>query len=116
VGINDVFAGVAVADYPAALEWYERLFGSPPDMFPNDTEAVGRLGEAWVYVVTDPERAGKALLTVIVDDLDERVTTLRERGLEPSEFETIPGAVRKSEITDPEGNRITFGQPLADRG
>jgi hypothetical protein len=27
--------------------------------------------------------------------------------------ETIPGAVRLVSMTDPDGNRITFGQPLA---
>lgn len=26
----DLFAGIPVADYAAALKWYERLLGSPP--------------------------------------------------------------------------------------
>jgi len=36
----DLFAGIPVADYAAALTWYERLLGSPPAFFPHDTEAV----------------------------------------------------------------------------
>ena len=39
----DLFAGIPVADYAAALEWYERLLGSPPTFFPHDTEAVWEL-------------------------------------------------------------------------
>jgi hypothetical protein len=36
----DLFAGIPVADYAAALAWYERLLGFPPSFFPTDTEAV----------------------------------------------------------------------------
>lgn len=41
----DLFAGIPVSDYPAALAWYERLLGTPPAFFPNDTEAVWELAE-----------------------------------------------------------------------
>ena len=40
-----LFAGIPVNDYTAALSWYERLLGSPPTFFPNDTEAVWELAE-----------------------------------------------------------------------
>ncbi len=33
----DLFAGIPVADYTAALKWYERLLGSAPAFFPTDT-------------------------------------------------------------------------------
>ncbi|MDQ7908420.1 hypothetical protein RB614_28220 [Phytohabitans sp. ZYX-F-186] len=26
----DLYAGIPVDDYPAALAWYEKLFGTPP--------------------------------------------------------------------------------------
>jgi len=39
----DLFAGIPVADYTAALKWYERLLGSPPTFFPHDKEAVWSL-------------------------------------------------------------------------
>jgi predicted enzyme related to lactoylglutathione lyase len=57
-------------------------------------------------------RAGRALLTVIVDDLDAQVAQLAERGLATDPIDTVPGVVRKAEIRDPDGNRITFGQPV----
>jgi catechol 2,3-dioxygenase-like lactoylglutathione lyase family enzyme len=109
--VNVLFAGVPVTDLDAAIEWYERLLDAPPDMAPNETERTWRLtGESWIYVVADPERAGKALVTVMVDDLDERVAGLRERGIEVGEIQAINERTRKVEVVDPEGNRIAFGQ------
>jgi predicted enzyme related to lactoylglutathione lyase len=113
VGINDVFAGVPVADYESAVAWYERLFGRAPDFFPHDHEAVWQgAGNGWVYVVEDAERAGRALLTFLVDDLDEQLAGLAERGIEADPVDTLPGKVRRASITDTDGNKITFGQPL----
>ena len=111
MAINVLFAGIPVADLEAAIDWYERLLGGPPDMTPNETERTWKLtDESWIYVVRDPERAGRALVTVMVDDLDERIAGIEERGIEPGEVEQITEGVRKVEIVDPEGNRIGFGQ------
>ena len=114
MAVTEFFAGVAVADFGVALAWYERLFGKPPDFFPHESEAVWRITEhAWVYVVADAERAGKALITILVEDLDDKAAELAARGVPVGPIDVMPGAARKLEITDPEGNRITFGQPLA---
>ena len=103
-----LFAGVPVADIADAREWYERLFGRPPDMTPHERELVWRVGEqGWVYAVEDRERAGRGLLTLMVDDLDGQVALLRERGLSP---EFLPIGVRKAEVMDPDGNRVGFGE------
>jgi glyoxylase I family protein len=58
-----------------------------------------------MYVVKDAERAGKGLITLLVDDLDAHVAQLKDRGMVP-----VPGE-RRVVVTDPEGNRVTFGQP-----
>jgi predicted enzyme related to lactoylglutathione lyase len=111
LAINVLFAGIPVADLDAAIAWYERLLGASPDMTPNETERAWRLtAESWIYVVADPERAGKALVTVMVDDLDERLAGMRERGIDIGEIAEINERTRKAEIVDPEGNRIGFGQ------
>ncbi len=44
----DLFAGISVADYRMALEWYEQLLGGSPAFFPHDTEAVWELAEGCV--------------------------------------------------------------------
>lgn len=36
---TEVFAGIAVRDRDAAIEFYERLLGAPPTMLPNNDEA-----------------------------------------------------------------------------
>ncbi|WP_200307352.1 VOC family protein [Streptomyces adelaidensis] len=106
----ELFAGIPVADYAAALVWYERLFGSLPAFFPNDTEAVWELAEhRYVYVEHLPERAGHALHTLFVDDLDTRVAGIADRGLKPAVRETYSNGVRKVTYRDPDGNEIGFG-------
>jgi hypothetical protein len=82
MAVTELFAGVPVADHRPALPWYERRWGELPDFFPEEGEAVWRTtGHAWIYIVGDADRADKALITILVV------------------------------IHDPDGNRITFGQP-----
>ena len=47
-------------------------------------ERLAARGHAWVYVVEDSERAGRGLLTVIVDDLDAQLAGLAQRGRRPT--------------------------------
>ena len=106
----DLFAGLPVSDYRRALDWYERLLGCEPAFFPNATEAVWELAEhRYVYIVELPDRAGHALHTVFVDDLDERVESIGDRGIEPASQETYENGVRKVFYRDPDGNEIGFG-------
>jgi predicted enzyme related to lactoylglutathione lyase len=48
-----------------------------------------------------------------VDDLEDHVAKLAERGLATGAIDTVPGVVRKAVIIDPEGNRITVGEDLS---
>ena len=113
----DLFAGIPVRDYASALEWYERLLGSPPAFFPNDTEAVWELAEhRYLYIEHLPERAGHALHTVFVDDFDIRVAQITDRGIEPAKQETYSNGVRKTTYVDPDGNEIGFGGGPAEAG
>jgi predicted enzyme related to lactoylglutathione lyase len=109
--ITHVFAGIPTADLRSAVPFYERLLGRAPDRLPHEQEAVWQLaGGGLIYVVTDPGRAGAALLTLIVDDLDGYIEGLADRGLPVGPIDTIAGAVRKTTLTDPDGNTITLGQ------
>jgi hypothetical protein len=106
----DLFAGIPVNDYSAALVWYQRLLGSPPTFFATDTEAVWELAEhRWVFIEERPEHAGHAMHTILVDDLDALVAQIADRGLEPTKWETYENGVRKCIYRDPEGNEIGFG-------
>ncbi|HEY8770534.1 MAG TPA: VOC family protein [Thermoleophilaceae bacterium] len=116
MAFTEVFSGIAVADIGLARAWYERLMSRPADMLPNDNEAAWQLaGHGWIYLVGDRERAGKALVTLLVDDLDAQLAGLAERGLEAGPIETLGNGVRKATIADPDGNTISFGGvPAAD--
>ena len=106
----DLFAGIPVADYTTALEWYERLLGSPPAFFPHATKAVWELAEhRYVYVVQMPEHAGHARSLFFVDDLEAVIAQIAGRGLAPAEQETLSNGVRKITYRDPDGNEIGFG-------
>jgi hypothetical protein len=104
-----LFAGVAVSDFAAARRWYETLFGRPPDMLPKQGEAVWHVTTSGsVYVTADPARAGSALVTMAVSNLDEHTAALAARGLSLDEQEADSSAPRQLTITDDDGNSIKF--------
>jgi catechol 2,3-dioxygenase-like lactoylglutathione lyase family enzyme len=106
----DLFASMPVADYAAALKWYELLLGAPPTFIPNNIEAVWELAEhRYVYIEQIPGHAGHGKHTIFVDDLDAVVAQITERGLEPAQRETYENGVRKITYRDPDGNEIGFG-------
>lgn len=106
-----LFAGLAVAELEGALAWYERFFGRPPDVVPNEREVMWQVSSAgWVYVVADEGRAGRSLMTLMVEDLDEQLAALEARGIVAGPVETAPGLFRKTVLEDPAGNMIQLGQ------
>ena len=106
----DLYAGIPVSDYEAARPWYERLLGSAPTFIAHATEAVWDLAEhRSLFIVEDPERAGYAINTIIVDDLDALVSAIAGRGIEPADRETYSNGVRKAIYRDADGNEIGFG-------
>jgi hypothetical protein len=91
-----LFAGIRVRDVTVARAWYERLLGEP-SFFPNATEVVWTLADdRSLYIEQDPRRAGGALITVFVDDVDALISEISSRGLEPAECETYSNGVRKA--------------------
>jgi catechol 2,3-dioxygenase-like lactoylglutathione lyase family enzyme len=64
-----------------------------------------------LYVLRDADRAGRAVVTLLVDDLDEWLAAAAARGIELGPVEAVAGSVRTTWITDPDGNRVQIGQP-----
>jgi catechol 2,3-dioxygenase-like lactoylglutathione lyase family enzyme len=111
----DLFAGIPVSDWAAALDWYERLLGAPPSFLPNDVEAVWDVADhGYVYIELKPGHAGHAMHTLFVDDLDARVAAIAGRGIEPTMRETYENGVRKVTYRDADGNEIGLGGGPAD--
>jgi catechol 2,3-dioxygenase-like lactoylglutathione lyase family enzyme len=104
--ITHLFAGVAVTDFAAACAWYERLFARPPDMLPEEGEAVWRLTSGGsIYVKADTARAGTGRLTIAVSDLGAQLNALGEDGAAVDDSK--PGPARVT-LSDADGNTITF--------
>ena len=104
-----LFAGLAVADFPRALEWYTRFFDRDPDVVPHDREVMWQVaGTGWLYVVEDPDRAGRGLVAVSVPDLDGAVARLAARGIAGDGPRPEGDGARKAVLTDPEGNSIAL--------
>lgn len=112
------FAAVfTVADVGRALAFYvERLgfevefkMGDPPEYAILDKDAVS------VHLMPAeraPDTLGKSSIYVFVADVDALHGTLAARGCA---FEEVPAdydyGMREMSVRDPDGNRITFGQP-----
>jgi predicted enzyme related to lactoylglutathione lyase len=111
--VTEVFAGMPVDDFETACAWYRIFVGRAPDSTPTTDEAVWRLvGTGWISVVADAARAGSAIVTLAVDDLERHVGFLAMSGIAPDAIETVPGVVRRATIVDPAGNTITLAQSL----
>ena len=104
-----LFAGLAVADFPRALEWYARFFGRDPDVVMHDREVMWRVaGSGWLYVVEDAARAGRGLVAISVSDLVEEVARLAAQGIDDGGIRSEGDAAQKAVVTDPEGNVIAL--------
>ena len=104
-----LFAGIAVADFPRALDWYRRLFGRDADVVAHDREVLWQVaGTGWLYVVEDAARAGHGLVAVSVPDLEGAVRDLAARGIASGPIEPEGDGARKAVVPDPEGNSIAL--------
>jgi predicted enzyme related to lactoylglutathione lyase len=108
--VNRVLAGVAVADFDSALQWYEQLFGRPADARPMEGLAEWHVPDSGVVqLVANPERAGRSLLTLDLSDLADELGAMKERGLDAGPLDdTTSDKVLIATTTDPEGNEITL--------
>jgi predicted enzyme related to lactoylglutathione lyase len=104
-----LFASVPVANLHAALGWYEDLFGRAADIVPNEREAMWCVaGNGWLYVIEEPERAGRTVVTISVSDLDQFVAALANRGIRTGPIEAVGDAGRKASVVDADGNVISW--------
>ena len=112
----ELFAGLAVSDRSASIAWYSQLLGAGPSFLPNDTEAVWELTEhGHLYVDVRREHAGSGMVTLFVDDFEERLAAVAARGLEPIVREVYENGVRHATFQDPDGNEVSFGGPPVDQ-
>jgi predicted enzyme related to lactoylglutathione lyase len=106
-----LFASSPVANLDTAIEWYERFFGRAADIIPNDEEAMWSVTDnGWLYVITDPRRAGRTVVTISVGDLAEFIAALADRGIGAGPIEAVGDEGMKSNVRDPDGNVLSLIQ------
>ncbi|AWT54495.1 VOC family protein [Mycolicibacterium smegmatis] len=112
--VNDIAAVVATGRFDEALAWYGCIFGREPDLRPVAGVAEWQLtATAWLQLITDEARAGRTAVRFGVTDLADTRAALAGRGLiAAAEPRVIADLVAVLEITDPDGNEVSFVQEL----
>ena len=110
--IENALASVAVADLSAAVEWYTRVLGKPPDSRPMPELAEWKFERGgWLQVYQLPERAGSGSCTLAVSHIDGHVAQLTSLGIDASQ-RSSNDRVKTVMIADPDGNHIAFAEAI----
>lgn len=112
VAMEVLFVGLAVRRFTDAAAWYEQFFGRPPDIVPvPDHEVMWRVADGgWLYVVVDPDRAGKGLTAIAVNGLEATIAEFKDRNVEVGLIRPEGDGARKAIVKDPDGNTIALIQ------
>ena len=106
---DTIFLGVDARDFDGMSGWWSRLLGRDWDRVPMPSCREWSLTDDVLFQVRDnPEREGKATVTMRVSDLDTERTRLREAGIDIPDPVDVDGfdTLRFVEFRDPEGNRV----------
>jgi predicted enzyme related to lactoylglutathione lyase len=112
VSIKNALASVAVNDLSAAVQWYERVLGKPPDSRPMPEVAEWKFERGgWLQVYQLPERAGSGSFTLAVSSIDHHISQLNKLGVDTS-HRSSGDKVKTVMISDPDGNHIAFAEAI----
>ncbi len=108
--ITQLVAGVPVTDLDAAIDWYTRLFGRPPDLRVGDEVLWDVAEAATLFIEPDAVNAGAGRITMVVAELDSVLARLDAEGVGHGTVETYSNGVRHVTVPDPDGNRIALAE------
>ena len=69
----------------------------------------------WLYVIHDPERAGRTVVTISVSNLSQVVEELSARGFRPGRIEAVGESGWKATSVDADGNAISLIEVTSPR-
>jgi predicted enzyme related to lactoylglutathione lyase len=112
--IDYLYAAVIVTDIEASKAFYAKVLGRQPDDRPMDTLVQWRgFGNAGIQLFKDPARAGNSVMTLVVSDVEKTGLSLKENGIDLGQVQQ--GDFGKiAQLSDPDGNMITFAEPPKD--
>lgn len=113
MNFQNALAGIAVHNIEAAIVWYERLIGRPPDVRPLSHVAAWQFPQGgWIEVFKDEIRAGKSTVIFAVVSLESQLEALAEKGISVSQLTPSETVGEVAIIEDLDGNQIVFAGPL----
>lgn len=62
-----------------------------------------------IFIEQSEDHAGHSVVTIFLDDFEQRIAAIGARGIEPNDRLTYGNGVRKAIFRDPDGNEIGFG-------
>jgi hypothetical protein len=108
-----VLAQATVTDPEAAVEWYSRLFGRPPDLRPMGGLAECHFGESHgVQVWAEPDRSGHSSMMLDESDLPGLIARLDQCGFDHGEPEDVTASTILL-LEDLDGNRVVVSTALS---
>jgi ketosteroid isomerase-like protein len=113
MSIKNALASVPVRNLAAAVQWYEKLFGRPPEPrhSPDVAEWKFEMG-GWLQVYQNAQRAGSGSFSLTVSSLAEHVAAFKTCGLETDQQMTTE-KFKLVMLKDPDDNSIAFVEALA---
>ena len=112
--ITGLYAGVPVSDLDAAIDWYTRFFGRPPDMRAGAEILWDLDAHATLFIEPAAEHAGTGRITLAVTGLDAILARLVAERIAHEPVETYSNGVRHAKVPDPDGNAIALAEsPVA---
>ncbi len=110
MSIKNALASIAVKDVNAAVQWYEKLLGKPPDSQPMPEVAEWKFERGgWLQVYQLPARAGAGSCTLAVSSIADQIAQLDALGIDTSQ-RSSGDKVKTVMIVDPDGNHLAFAE------
>jgi hypothetical protein len=112
MSVINVLAAIPVRNFTGSVMWYERLLDRPPDSRPMDGLAEWSFDRGgWMQIYADESRAGFCSVTMVENDLDERLQKLEQKGIEVGR-KSQSNYVKTAIVRDPDGNQLVFAEAL----
>lgn len=112
-------AAITVSDFQAALAWYNNVLGFATSYVVDEMgwgEVNTPIPGFTIGIQTDPGSAGKeggATVTFSVADIEAARAELESKGVRfDGPINEIPGMVKLTTFSDPDGNHFMFAQTL----
>jgi uncharacterized glyoxalase superfamily protein PhnB len=111
--LNKIMPELPLADVSAGIAYYQNVLGFEINYQQGDLGVMDRDAVRLLLVARTARHADRGAAYVYVDDADALHAELRANGATiEREPESHPWGLRDFRVVDPEGNRLTFGQPL----